>query len=86
MVKKEIAYDLIWAIFKLNIEVYTICKGTGAPMSALYNHCEERLNLDGTKFIYLEIHYLSSNGKTLGEVTAGRKILYFRGTKRIEFL
>ncbi|KAH7000859.1 P-loop containing nucleoside triphosphate hydrolase protein [Ilyonectria destructans] len=86
LAKKEITYDLIWALSKPNTEVYTTCKGTDAPMSALYNHCEERLDLDGSKFMYLEIRYLSSNGKTLGEVTAGRKIPYFRGTKKIEFL
>ncbi|KAJ2892621.1 hypothetical protein MKZ38_009544 [Zalerion maritima] len=85
LAKNKVTYDLFWALFKPNAKVYTTYKGTNTPISALYNHDKKRLNMDGTKFIYVEIRYLNSNGKKLGEVTTGRKIPYFRGTKKIEF-
>jgi hypothetical protein len=86
LAKNEITYDLLWALFEPNTEVYTTCQGTGASRCVLFNHCEERTEMDGSKCIYLETRYLNSNGKILGEVTTGIKIPYFRGTKQIEHL
>ena len=82
---KEITYDLLWALFKPNTEVYTTCPGTGASRCVLFNHCEERKDMSG-KFMYLETRFLASNGNVLGEVTTGLRIPYFRGTNRIELL
>jgi hypothetical protein len=42
--------------------------------------------MDGSKFMYLETRFLSSNGKCLGEATSNSKIPFFRGAKKIEFL
>lgn len=39
--KREITYDMLWALFKPNAEVYTTCRGTDASRCVLYNHCEE---------------------------------------------
>lgn len=83
---KEITYDLLWALFKPNTEVYTTCTGTGASRCALFNYCEERKDMSGSKFMYLETRFLASNGNVLGEVTTGLRIPYFRGTIRIELL
>jgi hypothetical protein len=82
----EITYDLLWALFSPNTEVYTTCQGTGASRCVLYNHCEERAEMDGSKYTYIEGRYLNSDGKSLGEATAGIKIPIFRGTRRIEHL
>ncbi|KAK0637179.1 P-loop containing nucleoside triphosphate hydrolase protein [Bombardia bombarda] len=84
--RQEITYDLLWALFSPNTEVYTTCQGTGASRCALYNLCEERVDMDGSKYMYIEGRYLNSDGKSLGEATTGIKIPIFRGAKRIQHL
>ena len=84
--KKEITYDLLWALFKPNVEVYTICQGTQAPRCVLFNQMEERKDLSGSKYMHLETRYLGSDGTALGEVTTSSSIPIFRGTTRIELL
>lgn len=84
--KNEITYDLLWALFEPNAEVYTTCNGTGAPRCVLFNYCEERREMTGQKYMYLQTRYLHSDGKVLGEVTTGIKIPHFVGTKLIEHL
>ena len=86
LAKKEITYDLLWALFEPNAEVYTTCPGTGAPRCVLFNHCEERKKMDGSRYVYLETRYLNTDGKVLGEVTTGLEIPHFRGSKQIEHL
>lgn len=75
--KQEITYDLLWALFTLNTEVYTSCPGTGAPRCVLYNHCEEQTELDGSRYMYIEGRYLNSDGQALDEATTGIKIPIF---------
>jgi len=84
--KQDITYDLLWALFTPNTEVYATCRGTGALRCVLYNHCEERIEMDGSKYMYVEGCYLNSDGKALGEATTGIKIPIFRGAKRIQHL
>jgi len=84
--KEDITYDLLWALFTPNAEVYTTCPGTGAPRCVLYNHCEERTEMDGSRYMYVEGRYLNSDGKALGEATTSIKIPIFRGAKRIQHL
>jgi hypothetical protein len=84
--KKEITYDLLWALFEPNVEIYTTCKGTDAPRCVLCNHCEEKTRRGGTKYLYVDARYLNTDGKVLGEATAGIEIDRSRGARRIELL
>ncbi|RTE68614.1 hypothetical protein BHE90_017007 [Fusarium euwallaceae] len=84
--RNEITYALLWALFEPNIKVFTTCPGTDAPRCVLYNHYEEREELDGSKFFRLETRFLGTNGKFFGESTTRTKIPFFRGAKRIDFL
>jgi len=84
--KNEITYDLLWALFEPNVEVYATCNGTSASRCVVYNHCEERTRRSGAKYLYIDTRYLNTDGKVLGEATAGIEIDRFRGTKRIELL
>jgi len=84
--KQEITYDLLWALFTPNTEVYTSCQGTNAPRCVLYNHCEEKTEMDGSKYMHIEGRYLNSEGKALGEAITGIKIPIFRGAKQIQHL
>ncbi|KAI8956826.1 hypothetical protein F5Y11DRAFT_364727 [Daldinia sp. FL1419] len=86
LTQNEITYDLLWALFKPNAEVYTSCRGTNVPRCVLFNHLEERTDVSGSKFIRLETRYLGSDGKSLGEVTTSSSIAVFRGAMRIELL
>lgn len=83
---QEITYNLLWALFNPNTEVYTTCPGTGASRCVLYNHCEEKAELDGSKYMHIEGRYLNSDGQALGEATAGVNVPIFRGSKRIQHL
>ena len=86
LAKKEITYDLLWALFEPNTEVYTTCPGTGAPRCVHFNYCEERKKMDGLRYMHLETRYLNTDGKVLSEATTGLEIPHFRGTKQIEHL
>ena len=55
--KQDITYDLLWALFTPNTEVYTTCQGTGAPRCVLHNRCEEKTDIDGSKYMYVEGRY-----------------------------
>lgn len=82
----KITYDLLWALFEPNTEVYTTCKGTQAPRCLLFTQMEERKDMSGSKYMHLETRYLGSDGKVLGEVTTCSAIPTFRGEARIESL
>jgi len=52
----------------------------------LHNHCEEKTDIDGSKYMYVEGRYLNSDGKALGEATISIKIPIFRRAKKIQHL
>jgi hypothetical protein len=84
--KKEIAYDLLPALFKPNSETYTACRGTKEPRCFKYNFGEERMEANGSRFFYIEGRYIDFDGKMFGEANIKRSIPKFRGTKRIDSL
>ncbi|KAK0628680.1 P-loop containing nucleoside triphosphate hydrolase protein [Bombardia bombarda] len=86
LTRQEITYDLLWALFRPNTEVYSTCSGTSAPRCTLYNHCEEKQRRDGSRYLHINARYLGTDGTVLGETTVGIEIDYFRGAKRIESL
>jgi hypothetical protein len=84
--KREITYDLLWALFKPNAIVYTTCVGTGKPRCVKYNFGEERKQMNGVEYFHIGCHYLDSDGKVFGEVSTALGIEKFRGTMRINSL
>lgn len=83
---KEITYDLLWALFKPNVEVYTTCKGTQVSRCLLYSQMERKKDMAGSQYMHIETRYLGSDGKALGEVTSSSSIPIFRGATRIDLL
>ena len=83
---REITYDLLWALFKPNSEVYTTCPGTGEPRCVKFNHGEEKTRSSGTKYFHLDCRYFDFDGKVFGEAALGLAVEKFRGTKRIDLL
>ena len=82
----EITYDLLWALFKPNMVVYTTCFGTGKPRCVKYHLGEERKMDNGVEYFRLECHYVDFDGKAFGETSIELAIMKFRGTKRIDSL
>lgn len=83
---REITYNLLWALFKPNLEVYTTCLGTGEPRCVKYNHSKEKARPDGAKYFHLDCRYFDFNGKVFREAALKLAIKKFRGIKRIDFL
>lgn len=84
--KREITYDLLWALFKPNAIVYTTCVGTDKPRCVKYNFGEEKKQINGVEYFHIGCHYLDADGKAFGEVSTALGIEKFRGTKRINSL
>ena len=82
----EIIYNLLWALFKPNLEVYTTYSSTGKPRCVKFNYGEKKTRLSGTKYFYLDYHYFDFDGKVFGEAALGLTIKKFYGTKWIDLL
>jgi hypothetical protein len=63
----EITYNLLWALFKPNSDVYSICAGTQAGRCLKYTHGEEIVELNGSAYFRIEGRYLDFDGKRIGE-------------------
>jgi hypothetical protein len=82
----EITYDLLWALFKPNIVVYTTCYGTGKPRCVRYHFGEERMMQNGLEYFNMECCFIDFDGKVCGETPVELVIEKFRGTKKIDCL
>ena len=83
LAKERITYELLWAIFPPNSDVYTKCLVTGAPQCVRYDSCEEREAPLGAKYYNVTCHYLDSDG---GKARLDITIPKFSGTKSIHTL
>ena len=80
LAKERITYELLWAIFPPNSNVYTKCLVTGAPQCVRYDSCEEREAPLGAESYNITCHYLDSDaGKAWLDITIPK----FSGTKSI---
>ncbi|KAL2049585.1 hypothetical protein ABVK25_010164 [Lepraria finkii] len=80
LAKERITYELLWAIFPPNSNVYTKCLVTGAPQCVRYDSCEEREAPLGAESYNIICHYLDSDaGKAWLDITIPK----FSGTKSI---
>ena len=82
----KIIYNLLWALFKPNLEVYTTYPGTSKLRYVKFNYSEEKTKLSGTKYFHLDYYYFNFNRKVFREAALRLTIKKFRGTKRIDFL
>lgn len=82
----KITYDLLWALFKANGHVVTICHGSRKPRCVRYDFGEEKKTPQGVKYFELQCRYLDFDGKVFGEVMDRLPIEEFHGAKRIDAL
>ena len=78
--KHEITYDLLWALFKLNLIVYTTCVSTGKSRCVNYNFGKERKQMNRVEYFHIRCHYLDSNRKVFSKVLTTLRIKKFRKT------
>ncbi|KAF2177333.1 hypothetical protein K469DRAFT_603504, partial [Zopfia rhizophila CBS 207.26] len=65
--RREIIYNLLLALFKPNLEVYTPCHGTSVLRYFKYNYRKEKTELNSSKFFYINSCYINFDGKILRE-------------------
>jgi len=82
----KITYNLLWALFKPNSEVYTTCPSTSEPRCVKFNYGKKKTRLSGAKYFHLDCRYFDFNGKVFGEAALKLTIKKFQETKRIDFL
>jgi len=83
---REITYNLLWALFKPNLEVYTIYPGTSKPKCVIFNYSKEKARPSGAKYFYLDYRYFNFNRKVFREAALRLTIKKFHRTKQIDFL
>ena len=81
----EITYDLLWALFKPNAPIFTICQDSEQPKCLLFDFGEAQDRKD-QKFFEIVCRSLHYDGKVFGEVQNFLKIPEFRGARRITSL
>ncbi|OCL04534.1 P-loop containing nucleoside triphosphate hydrolase protein [Glonium stellatum] len=82
----EINFDLLWALFKPNTHVFTICEGSDQPRCLIYDSGNFKTSPFGEKSFELDCHYLGYDGKVFGEVKTTLSIPEFRSTIKIASL
>jgi hypothetical protein len=82
----KITYNLLWALFKPNSEVYTTYPSTSKLRYIKFNYSKEKARPNGVKYFYLDYCYFNFNRKVFREAALGLAIKKFRGTKQIDFL
>ncbi|OCK92589.1 uncharacterized protein K441DRAFT_517696, partial [Cenococcum geophilum 1.58] len=63
----KITYNLLWALFKPNSEVYTTYPGISKPRCVKFNYGKEKIRLSRTKYFYLDCRYFNFNRKVFRE-------------------
>ncbi|KAF2817568.1 P-loop containing nucleoside triphosphate hydrolase protein [Mytilinidion resinicola] len=82
----EITFSLLWALFKPNTHIFTICDGSDQPRCLIYDSGELKTSLLGEKRFELDCRYLGCDGKVFGEVATTLSISEFRSTRKIASL
>ena len=83
---REITYDLLWALFKPNMEIYTTVLDAEKPACCRYDSGKERTTNGGLTYFHVECRLLDFNGQVFGEVSTALGIGQFQGAKRVDWL
>lgn len=86
IVDGKITYDLLWALFKANSLIFTICRGSRKPRCLRYDFGEETKNNQGMEYFELQCRSLDFDGEVFGEIVDKLRIEKFHGAKRIDTL
>lgn len=79
----KIIYDLLWALFKLNIIVYIIILNVKKLTCYRYDFSKKRTPSSRVTYFYVKCHYLNFNRKAFNEVLTAFRIWIFQDAKQI---
>ena len=82
----EIIYNLLWALFKLNLMIYMTCFGTEKLCCVLFNGDEEKETNLEVKYYNMKCWYLNYNDQLFGKALVDLVIVKFCGRKCISTL
>jgi len=83
---RKITYDLLWALFRPNMEIYTTVLDAEKPACCRYDSGKERTTNTGIAYFHAECRLLDFNGHVFGEVSSALGIGKFQGAKRVDRL
>ena len=83
---REITYDLLWALFKPNMEIYTTVLDAEKPACCRYDSGKESMTSARIPYFHVDCRLLDFNGQVFGEVSTALGIKNFQGAKRIDRL
>lgn len=83
---REITYDLLWALFKPNVNLYTTILDAEKPACYRYDSGKQKTTNSGVPYFYVECRCLDFNGQVFGEVSTALGIRSFQGAKPIDRL
>ena len=83
---REITYDLLWTLFKPNINIYTTILDTAKSACYRCDSGKERTTSSGVSYFHVECRCLDFNGQAFGEASVALGIQTFQGAKRIDRL
>jgi hypothetical protein len=84
--KSQIAFGLLWALFKPNDLVLCKCRGTEEPRCIVFDSGKMQTMDDGRECFVIEGRYLDQVGTDVREASTVLGIYYFEGTKPIDGL
>ena len=82
----EVTYDLLWALFKPNVNIYTTILDAGKPACYRYDSGKQKKTNNGVSYFHVECRCLDFNGQVFGEVSTALGIRLFQGAKPIDML
>lgn len=83
---RKSTYDLLWALFKPNTNIYTTILDAEKPARYWYDSGKERTTNGGTPYFHVECRCLDFNGQVFGEVSTALGIRKFQGAKQVDRL
>jgi len=81
----EITYDLLWALFKPNSTVFTVCPDSEEPKCLIFDYGTATTR-KGQKYFEMSCRSLYYDGRFFGEIQTFLKIPEFRGARKITSL
>lgn len=84
--REEIIYNLLWAIFKLKIFVYSIYLKTDKPQYVIFDAGEEKIKINEIKYFSLDCCYLNFDNELIDKASTQLEIVQFYRLRYIHTL
>ena len=80
----ETTYDLLWALFRPNTNIYATIFDAEKPACYRYSSGKERTTSSGVSYFHIECYCLGFNGQVIGDVLMTLGIKKLQGAKQID--